>query len=103
MFFNEDHLVVKKPITTDGVNLLIRDGRVKEKIIRLPKSAKPFLEKRNKVLPDNLKMKIQEVKGYVPAPAAPTVDVAALQAELATLRAEKAQAAETAKPVKETK
>lgn len=102
MFFNEDHLVVKKPITTDGVNLLIRDGKVEQKLIRLPKSAKPFLEKRNKVLPDNLKMEIQEVKGYVPAPA-PAVDVAALQAELAALKAEKAQTFEAAKPAKETK
>lgn len=95
--FSENHLRVSKPVTTDGVNLALdSEGKRKMKTVHLPKSAKPYIELRNKKLPDNLKIKIEEIPGYTPAPVNNEVEI--LKAKIAELEAEKNK-----KPVKNEK
>lgn len=56
------HLLVKKPITSNGVNLVMNGGQIqyRESIVQLP--AKKDLEKINSKLPDHLKMIIEVVE-----------------------------------------
>lgn len=62
MFFNEKHIRVYKPITTNGMNPKVDDqGRVMQKIVHLPYTSLPFLERKNSRLPNHLKMKIEVI------------------------------------------
>ena len=89
MLFNEDYLRVSRPITTDGVNLKLKDGKVQYKVIHLPKTARKFLETQNANTPDNLKVKIELVPfvPYEPKPV-PTVnaELEAKDKEIAELK-----------------
>jgi|SRR6476620_2983013 len=90
MFFNEDHLKITKVRTTDGTSPLIgEDERPVKKVIFAPLNpqSKKLFEDQNTRLPTNLKMKIEVVKGYRPEaiPAAPAVDISALEARIKEL------------------
>lgn len=62
MFYNEDHLRVTKPLTSDGMTPLVDDeDRIQKKIVHLPLSAKKILEQQNERLPKHLRMKIEVV------------------------------------------
>ena len=92
MFFNEDHLKITKVRTTDGTSPLIgEDERPVKKVIFAPLNpqSKKLFEDQNTRLPTNLKMKIETVKAYRPEaiPAAPAVDVSALEARIKELEA----------------
>lgn len=92
MFFsNEDHLRVTKVRTVDGLQPLVVDDVIQKKVIHAPMSALKFLESQNQWLPNNLKMKIEKVKGYTPAPVQqpdPGPSVSDLQKQLDELKAE---------------
>jgi hypothetical protein len=93
MFFQEDHLRITKVKTIDGTSPLIgEDERPVKKVIFAPLNplSKKLLEDQNTRLPTNLKMKIETVKAYKPepVPAAPAVDVEALQKQLEQLEQE---------------
>lgn len=90
MNFSEDHLKITKVRTTDGTSPLIgADERPVKKVIFAPLNpqSKKLFEDQNTRLPTNLKMKIEVVKGYRPEaiPAAPAVDVSALEARIKEL------------------
>lgn len=56
------HLLVKKPITSNGVNPVMEGGKIiyRESIVQL--TARKDLEKINSKLPDHLKMIIEVVE-----------------------------------------
>ena len=90
MFFNEDQLKITKVRTIDGTSPLIgEDEKPVKKVIWVPLNpiTKKIFEDQNTRLPTNLKMKIEVVKGYRPEaiPAAPPVDVSALEARIKEL------------------
>ena len=79
--FSNDFLRITKPVTKDGVNLIYKDDKPVFKEHHAPIVAKTAFERRNKALPDHLKLKIEVVKGeavqrplpVVPEPGAITV------------------------------
>lgn len=60
----EKKILVKTPVTTNGTNVLIQDGRMVFRETILSRGAKPHLERLNKTLPENLKHVIED---YPPA------------------------------------
>lgn len=67
MFFNEKHIRVSKPITSNGINPIIDDrGQIKYKVTHLPFTAKKHLDQRNAKLPSHLKMKIEVIDFNAP-------------------------------------
>jgi hypothetical protein len=88
MFFNEDHLRVTKVKTTDGINPFYdSENRVVKKVIELPLTSKKLIEQQNDLLPNQLKMKIEVIKAYNPAPLPNEVDL--LKAKIAELELDK--------------
>lgn len=63
-----DYLRVSKPLTSDGINPIVKDDRIQYKETFLPIRAKDMLEKRNAKLPDARKLKIEVVKNTYEAP-----------------------------------
>lgn len=103
MFFTEDHLRITKPISVNGLSPKIVDGKVINRVIHLPVTAERGLKEQNSRLPDGLKMKIEKISGYTPAPAEVInndKEIAALKAELEQLKAEKAAKKPTGRPKK---
>lgn len=103
MFFNEDHLRITKPISINGLSPKIVDGKVINRIIHLPVSAERGLKEQNTRLPEGLKMKIEKIPGYTPAPAEVVnnnKEIEELKAELEKLKAEKAAKKPTGRPKK---
>lgn len=101
--FNEDHLRITKPISINGVAPKIVDGKVVNRIIHLPLTAEKGLKESNSRLPEGLKMKIEKIPGYTPAPAVVETnnkEMEDLKAELEQLRAEKAARKPTGRPKK---
>lgn len=103
--FDQDHLRVLKPVTTDGLNLALdKEGKRRMKTVYMPLSAEPYLIKRNAKLPDNLKLVIERVQGIPPTPTVnATAEIETLKALLAQAEAEKAVllAKQSQKPVKD--
>lgn len=108
--FDQDHLRVLKPVTTDGLNLALdKEGKRRMKTVYMPLSAEPYLVRRNAKLPDNLKLIIERVQGIPPAPTVnATAEIETLKALLAQAEAEKEKlikerqaAKESQKPVKD--
>jgi len=73
--FSNDFLRITKPVTKDGVNLIYKDDKPVFKEHHAPIVAKGAFERRNKALPDHLKLRIEVVKGEAvqrPLPVVPT-------------------------------
>jgi hypothetical protein len=94
MFYAEDHLRITKIRTTDGTTPVIGpDEKPVKKIIFAPDTptARKLFEDQNTRLPNGLKMKIERVPAYKPAPVAftPVVDEEkeALKKQLVDLQA----------------
>jgi hypothetical protein len=112
MFFNEDHLRVRKVRTTDGQNPVYENGQIQYKWVLMPLSAKKHLEDQNNYKPTILKYQIEVIKAYRGTPEPPAEDprIAELQSKIAALEAKAiseqpvtpAPAKQTAKPKPET-
>lgn len=111
MFYNQDHLRVQRPVTSDGIQLVIDEetNQPLYKVSHLPITALKLLEDRNKTLPKNLKLKIEVIKGMTyqePAPQQSETEqalldkVAELEAKLAELSKQVVPPVETKKTVK---
>lgn len=87
MFFTEDHLRITKPISINGISPKIHEGKVVNRIIHLPLTAEKGLREQNTRLPDGMKMKIEKIPGYTPAPQPTEAD--SLRMQLAELLEEK--------------
>lgn len=95
MFSNEDHLRVTKVKTTDGINPVYNDQNQQvKKVVELPLTSKKLIEEQNALLPNQLKMKVEVVKAYTPAPVTavinepvPDTQVIDLQKKIAELEA----------------
>lgn len=57
-----DYLRVSKPLTSDGVNLIVKDDKMQYKEVFLPLRSQKHIERKNERLGNNLKMKIEVVK-----------------------------------------
>lgn len=67
MFFNEKHIRVLKPKTSNGLNPILDDrGQIVHKVIHLPFTAKKDIEAQNSRLPNHLKMKIEVIDFNAP-------------------------------------
>lgn len=99
MFYDQDHLRVERPLTSDGLQLVIDEvtGKPKSKFYHLPLSAKPYLELRNTYLPKNLQQKITVIKGRPPGPSQEETLMKELAAQKAELEALKAQLSKKSK------
>jgi len=70
MVFEGKHLRVLSPRTIDGVTPLLVNDTLQYKEEFLPLSAKPFLERQNKDLPEILRKKIEVIDGSQDSAAA---------------------------------
>ena len=66
MVFQGKYLRVLSPRTVDGTTPLLVNGMLQYKEEFLPISAKPFLERQNKDLPEILRKKIEIIDDSVP-------------------------------------
>lgn len=66
MVFQGKHLRVLSPRTIDGTTPLLVNGMLQYKEEFLPISAKPFLERQNKDLPEILRKKIEVIDDSAP-------------------------------------
>lgn len=93
MFFNEDQFKVIKVRTVDGTTPVFTEKGVPvTKTVWLPanRDTKKLLEEENSRKPNHLKMKIEFVKAYTPAPVPnePRADMSALEKRILELEAE---------------
>lgn len=94
--FKGNYLRVLTPVTVDGINLAYRDNKPIFKETHLPVTALRHLERKNKRLPNQLKMQIQEIDNTVvqrPLPEDPDI-VKLSTAQLSQLMARVKQADE---------
>lgn len=65
------HLKVEVPITTNGIDVVMKDDAIQYKASFLPLTARKLLEKKNEKLPPFLRMKFTEVDPGKKGPGRP--------------------------------
>jgi len=99
MFYDQDHLRITKVRTVNGtMPVFDEQGKVQTKVIFAPDNShtRKLFDDQNSRLPNQLKMKIERIKGYTPQPAEQfvvqnTAEVDALKAQIEALQKEKAE------------
>lgn len=66
MSIKGDYLRVSKPITSDGINLIIKDDRVQYKETFLPVKAMKHIERKDAQKPPGLRSKLEIIKNEAP-------------------------------------
>lgn len=66
--FTGDYLRVLTPETTDGVTLKYANGQPVYREDHLPVTSQKMIEKKNLMLPEHLRKKIEYVSSYTPPP-----------------------------------